>query len=130
MKDIILLFKENVLGAFTVEPDKFTVSTDGFEGSIKITDQYFVECEKNDDFGSSIDLIFGYRKLHDGSKVIAVMPHHFGRLAEMHKKTFIGFHLDKPQVSEEDPFFDQWYSRYIEGDWSIENGLLMQISFH
>jgi hypothetical protein len=127
MDDFIIYFAENALGSYILEPEKYTVVTNGYEGSISITESFYSDIEKQNDFKSSINLRFGYRKLNNGGKAIVVMRHHFSQLSDLQKQRFLGFHLNQASFLDDDDVFDTWVKRYIEGSWDIENGGLSQV---
>lgn len=69
---ILGYFDPQVLAAYRSEPYKYTVSSDYFEGTLTVSDEYYRELEARGRTDEYINIRFGYRTLKDGSLALVV----------------------------------------------------------
>jgi hypothetical protein len=68
---ILGFFNPAVLAPYREQPDKYTITTDHFEGRVTVTSEYFAQLDEAAQDREYIDLKFGYRTLKDGDLTIA-----------------------------------------------------------
>jgi hypothetical protein len=54
-------FDQQVLAAYRNEPHKYSITSDYFEGSLSVTNEYFLELEAAGKADQSVSISFGYR---------------------------------------------------------------------
>lgn len=122
-------FDQTVLASYRVEPDKWIIQSDNFEGRLQLSPQYSASLNERDRNDQYVDISFGYRALASGDLALVVLlPHLADKLTGRHLARWRGFHLTDSTWSDSDSRFDQWVRRYIFGDWSVENGSRSQLS--
>jgi hypothetical protein len=105
-----------------MEPQKYTLQTDSFEGSLTVTNDYYEELERAERTNEYLDLRFGYRTLTDGDLAVVLWLPDLDK-AKAHQARWSGFRLRSPiWTNEPDERFGRWVSRYLEGSWEIDNG--------
>ena len=118
---LIGFFEQSVLTSYLVAPDKFTITTDNFEGRVAVTDANageMIQAGKRD----YIDVHFGYRTLCNGDLAIAAYLPDLVERSPAHVDRWRGFHLEHPDwLTESDDRFDQWVRRYLEASWEVDN---------
>ncbi|HEY2496927.1 MAG TPA: hypothetical protein VGK24_07650 [Candidatus Angelobacter sp.] len=122
-ENLIGYFDQQVLAAYRNEPHKYTIESDYFEGSLSVTNEYFLELESAGKAEESVSIQFGYRTLRDGNLAIAAwLPDLFDK-SKAHVQRWSAFHLKKPEwTTDQDERFMNWVRRYFEGDWDVDNG--------
>ena len=68
---VLGFFDTAVLAAYREQPDRYAIATDHFEGSVRITTEYFAQLDDNAQDAEYIDVQFGYRALKNGELKIA-----------------------------------------------------------
>jgi hypothetical protein len=123
-------FSTDALAPYHQQPDKFTVLSDFFEGTISVTSAYFERLEAEGLTDQYITIRFGYRSTRDGELMLAVWLPDLVDKSAMHLPRWRGFIA--PQDTnwlpyDEDTRFSLWVRRYVEGDWDVENGPAFQL---
>jgi len=121
---ILGFFEPHVLAAYREQPDKFRVTTDHFEGHLTISTEYYARLDDRGQDEEYINVRFGYRTLRNGELKLAVFLPDLLDKSKGHAVRWGAFlvktddWLDKDQ----DERFSLWERRYIDGDWSVDNG--------
>jgi hypothetical protein len=126
---ILGFFNPAVLAPYREQPDKYTITTDHFEGRVTVTSEYFAQLDEAAQDREYIDLKFGYRTLKDGDLTIAAYLPDLVDHSPNHVDRWRPFIVDGADWLEEDEDvrFSLWYRRYLEGDWNVENGPAFQL---
>jgi hypothetical protein len=122
-------FDQQVLAAYRNEPHKYLIASDYFEGSLSVTNEYFMELEAAGRTNESVSISFGYRTLRDGSlAIVAWLPDLFEK-SKSHIERWAAFRLKNPdwKKTDDDERFTNWLRRYVEGNWDIDNGPLFYL---
>lgn len=123
---LLAYFRSDVLAAYHAQPDKFSVSTDHFEGRVETTGAYFEVLDAAGRTDESIGVLFGYRTLASGELAVVVWgPDLFDKSA-WHVQQWSAFRIDGRAVDwmpvADDTRFTLWTRRHLSGDWNVENG--------
>ncbi len=126
---ILGFFDPAVLAPYRQQPDKYTITTDHFEGRVTVTSEYFAELDEAAQDSEYIDVKFGYRTLKDGDLTIAAYLPDLVDHSPNHVDRWRPFIVDGADWLEDDQDvrFSLWYRRYLEGDWNVENGPAFQL---
>ena len=122
-------FDQQVLASYRSGPHKYSIASDYFEGSLSVTNEYFMELEAAGRTNESVSVRFGYRTLRDGNlAIVAWLPDLFEK-SKAHIERWAAFRLKNPEwkKTDHDERFSNWLRRYIEGDWNIDNGPLFYL---
>lgn len=116
-------FDLQVLAGYRNEPHKYAITSDFFEGEIRITNEYYEEQSNSGNTSDSISIQFGYRTQKDGNlAIVAWLPDLFNK-SKTHIPKWSGFHIKDPEwTTDYDERFDKWVRRYLEGNWGVDNG--------
>ena len=126
---IIGFFDPAVLAAYREQPDKYTITTDHFEGRVTVTSEYFAQLDEATQDAEYIDVKFGYRTLKNGDlKIAAYLPDLVDH-SPNHVARWRPFLVEDAewQSDDQDDRFSSWFRRYFEGDWHVENGPASQL---
>jgi hypothetical protein len=126
---ILGFFNPAVLAPYREQPDKYTITTDHFEGRVTVTSAFFAQLDEAAQDREYIDVKFGYRTLKDGDLTIAAYLPDLVDQSTNHVdrwRPFIVADADWLE-DEQDVRFSLWYRRYLEGDWDVENGPAFQL---
>ena len=127
-KGLIGFFDQQVLAAYRNEPHKYEVTSDNFEGTLTVTDEYYRELESAKKANEYISIRFGYRTLEDGDLALAVWLPDLFEKSKHHATKWAAFHLKNAKwTTERDGRFENWVRRYIEGSWDVDNGPLFHL---
>src|SRR5260370_1203343 len=112
-------FDQQVLAAYRNEPHKYLIASDYFEGSLSVTNEYFMELEAAGRTNESVSIGFGYRTLRDGNLAIVAWLPDLVEKSKSHIERWAAFRLRSPEWKEidDDERFNNWLRRYLEGDW-------------
>ena len=126
---ILGFFNPAVLAPYREQPDKYTITTDHFEGRVTVTSAYFAQLDEAAQDKEYIDVQFGYRTLKDGNLTIAAYLPDLVDHSPNHVDRWRPFIVDGGNWLEDDQDvrFSLWYRRYLEGDWNVENGPAFQL---
>ncbi|MGA3136677.1 MAG: hypothetical protein ABSC88_11855 [Terracidiphilus sp.] len=122
MQGLLGYFDQHVLASYRNEPQKYTIASDSFEGTLEVTKEYSEELERTGRDEGYLNIQFGYRTLQDGELALVVWLPDLEK-ATAHQAKWIAFHLANPQwTSEIDERFENWVNRYIYGSFDVDNG--------
>ena len=129
VKRVLGFFEPEVLAAYREQPDKFALTTDHFEGHLTISSDYYMRLDETGRDEEYIEVRFGYRTLRNGDlKLVVFLPDlvdrsrgHLGRWRAFAVGT------DEWLDDDKDERFKLWVRRYMEGDWSVDNGPAFQL---
>ena len=125
---ILGYFDSQVLASYRSEPNKYTISSDDFEGTLTVTDEFYRELESDRRTDEYISVRFGYRTLKNGSHALVVWLPDLFQKSPTHVRRWSAFRLASPAWSnEKDERFLNWFSRYVEGSWDVDNGPLFYL---
>lgn len=126
---ILGFFNPAVLAPYREQPDKYTITTDHFEGRVTVTSAYFAQLDEAAQDKEYIDVKFGYRTLKDGDLTIAAYLPDLLDHSPNHVTRWRPFVADGADWLEDDQDirFSLWYRRYLDGDWDVENGPAFQL---
>jgi hypothetical protein len=128
VEHLLAYFDQQVLAAYRNEPHKYRIESDYFEGELRTTTEYYRELETAGKVDTAISVRFGYRSLRDGKLAIVAWVPDLYRKSEAHIQ-WSGFRLSKPEWAPDyDERFDNWFRRYIEGSWEVDNGPLHHLA--
>ncbi len=122
-------FDQQVLAAYRSEPHKYLIASDNFEGSLSVTNEYFMELEAAGKTDQSVSISFGYRTLQDGNlAIVAWLPDLFEK-SKAHIQRWAAFRLTNSEwkKTDDDERFNNWLQRNVEGSWEIDNGPLFYL---
>jgi hypothetical protein len=126
-KGLIGFFDQQVLAAYRNDPHKYEITSDNFEGTITVTDEYYRELEAVERTKEYLNIRFGYRTLIDGNLTLVVwLPDLFDK-SKHHAAKWAAFHIKTEDWMEPDERFENWVRRYIEGSWDVDNGPLFYL---
>jgi hypothetical protein len=121
-------FDQQVLASYRNEPQKYTITSDYFEGTLTVTDEYYRELEAERRTTGYVSVRFGYRTLRDGSLAIVAWLPDLVEKSKAHVERWSGFRLKNPEwTTDRDERFSNWARRYLEGCWDIDNGPLFYL---
>jgi len=122
-------FDQQVLAAYRNEPHKYSIESDYFEGSLSVTNEYYIELEAAGRTNESVSIGFGYRTLQDGNLAIVAWLPDLIEKSKSHIERWAAFRLKNPEwkKTEHDERFSNWLRRYVEGSWDIDNGPLFYL---
>ena len=122
-------FDQQVLAPYRNEPHKYLIASDYFEGSLSVTNEYFLELEAAGKTNESVSVGFGYRTLRDGNLAIVAWLPDLVEKSKSHIERWAAFRLKNPEWKEtdDDERFGKWLQRYVKGSWDIDNGTLFYL---
>ncbi len=123
-KGLIGFFDQQVLAAYRNDPHKYEITSDNFEGTITVTDEYYRELEAVEGTKEYLNIRFGYRTLIDGNLTLVVWLPDLLEKSKHHAAKWAAFHINTEDWMEPDERFENWVRRYIEGSWDVDNGPL------
>lgn len=126
-KGLIGFFDQQVLAAYRNDPHKYEITSDNFEGTITVTDEYYRELEAVERTKEYLNIRFGYRTLIDGNLTLAVWLPDLLEKSKHHAAKWAAFHIKTEDWMEPDERFENWVRRYIEGSWDVDNGPLFYL---
>jgi len=123
-------FDAAILALFQSQSDKYQLSTDYFEGSIKIRSDYYERLSEAERESTYINVSFGFRRRTNCELAVAIwLPDLSNVRSEPERLKWLAFHLQEDAFPREpDSRFELWIRRYIHGDWGVDNGVLFQVS--
>lgn len=127
-KGLIGFFDQQVIAAYRNEPHKYEITSDNFEGTLTVTDEYYRELEAAGKTNEYISIRFGYRTLEDGNLALVVWLPDLFEKSKHHAIKWAAFHIKNGAwATERDERFENWVRRYIEGSWDVDNGPLFYL---
>ncbi len=127
-KGLVDFFDQQVLASYRNESHKYEITSDNFEGTLTVTDDYYRQLEVAEKTEEYISIRFGYRTLRDGNLAVVVwLPDLFER-SKHHISRWAAFHLKNADwTTERDERFENWVRRNIEGSFDVDNGPLFYL---
>jgi len=92
-KGLIGFFDQQVLAAYRNEPHKYEITSDTFEGTLTVTDEFYRELEAAEKTNEYIRIRFGYRTLEDGNLALVVWLPDLFEKSKHHATKWSAFHL-------------------------------------
>jgi len=126
-KGLIGFFDQQVLAAYRNDPHKYEITSDNFEGTITVTDEYYRELEAAKRTKEYLNIRFGYRTLRDGNLTLVVWLPDLFEKSKHHAAKWVAFHIRTEDWMEPDVRFENWVRRYMEGSWDVDNGHLFYL---
>lgn len=115
---LILYFNSRLLGIFHSQPDRYHLQTDEFWGHV----------ESLDGNPSILAVDFGFRACKNGDWAIAAWGPDLQNASEVEQKCWSGFRLPEEELqTAEDLRFRKWISRYVDGNWDVEDGPIARL---
>ncbi len=119
-------YRPAVLAMFYNQPEKYSIQTDEFEGKVKIRESYYRKFGEDASSRVYLSVDFGFRACRNGDWAVAAYAPDLANATSDEQLLWTGFEI----VGEEaftnaqldDPRFLRWWSRYIMGDWTVEEG--------
>jgi hypothetical protein len=118
-------FRHDVLAVFINRPEKYSIQVDEFEGSVRIRDSCSAKYGEDSSEMAYLNVSFGFRACRNGEWAVAAYAPDLSKGSPDEQQFWTGF-----EITSEDEFadvqgdirFQKWWSRYILGDWSVEEG--------
>ncbi len=121
--EFLFFFELPVLNAYQSRPEKYVVSTDYFEGEVSLNEDYFMSLSEDKRDREKLRVRFGFRTSRDGTLAVAAFgPDLKNNTSEYHRKKWNGFLIQHSNWIEDDSRLEMWRSRYLLGNWSVDNG--------
>lgn len=107
----------DVLQRYRAHPESFRLEEDSMGGRLIA----------NDATRPFHEIRYGLRRLTDESTCLAVLGLDLQRLPPQERAHWLGDLLRSPDFAEDDPEFEAWATRYLEGSWEVPDGPIEQI---
>jgi hypothetical protein len=116
-------FDAAILSVYRSQPDKYSVETDYFSGTLSTTDKHFEQLSPHRS-ENKISLRFGFRTRSNDELVLAVWMPDFENCSSDERTKWIGFEVERTELVSEsdDTRYRMWVQRYLEGNWHVEDG--------
>lgn len=121
-----LYFDRSVLAQYRASPHIFGLKEDDMGG---ILETALDDDDLDNDLSENqyVRVRFGFRKLRNNCVCIAGLRYDVQELPEKDQFIWRGNMLNSPRFAQDDPAFERWIHRYIEGSWDVEDGPRIQI---
>ncbi len=113
---LLLYFHRTVLCHYRASPDLYNLQEDDMGGSLKPI------WDGSAPMPSWSQIRFGFRRLSDKRVCVAAFGPDVEKLTEKEKLIWRGHLIDNPLFAKNDPAFDRWVKRNLEGSWEVEDG--------
>ncbi len=115
---LLLYFHRTVLCHYRASPDLYSLEEDDMGGELKTI------CDDTEDALQRpyFQVRFGFRRLTDGRVCVAAFGPDIEKLPESEGLIWRGHLIQSPEFTENDPAFERWVNRYLEGSWEVEDG--------
>ncbi len=123
-----IYFDRSVLAQYRVSPNIYELREDDMGGILETRLYNDLDNESSED--QYVKVRFGFRRLKNNCVCIAGLLYDILELPEKDQLIWRGNMLNNPGFAQEDPAFERWIHRYIEGSWDIEDGPRIQIERH
>jgi hypothetical protein len=124
-------FRPAVLAIFYNQPEKYSIQTDEFEGTVKIRDSYYRKSGTDGTDRTYLNVAFGFRACKNGEWAVAAYAPDLAKASPDETQFWTGFEIateDGFTTSEmDDPRFQKWMSRYLMGNWHVEDGPIAEL---
>jgi hypothetical protein len=119
-------YRPAVLAMFYNQPDKYSIQTDEFEGTVRIVDTYYLKSGQSDSDRTYLKVAFGFRACKNGDWAIAAYGPDLAGASHDEQQLWTGFEIGNEEAfasaESDDPRFQKWVSRYLMGSWQVEDG--------
>jgi hypothetical protein len=114
---LLVHFNRDVLQRYRGHPESFRLDEDGIGGRLMAIgpEHPFHEIR------------YALRRLTDGSACIAIFVLDLQRISAEEQKYWKVDLLANPDLATDDPEFDAWADRHLEGSWEVQDGPIDQI---
>ena len=123
---LLAYFERTVLCRYRASPNLFVLEEDDMGGEVSVA-----HLDEDGTAGPNrppyFRVRFGFRRLEDRRVVLAAFVPDLQRLPESERGAWAADHIEEPPFQPEDPAFDRWTARYIEGLWTSEAGPLRSL---
>jgi hypothetical protein len=108
---------------FHTQSEKYSISTDEFEGNVRIRDGY--GGEQSDPY---LNVSFGFRGCISGEWAVAAYVPDLAKASPGEAQLWSGFEiLGEDGFVSDDRRFQKWWSRYILGRWEVDDGPIAKL---
>jgi hypothetical protein len=111
----------SVLSIYRSQPHLFSVKEDDFGGEVQTIH------DPEDDDRPWMRMQFGFRRLEDRTVCLAVLGHDLRKLSKQEQLVWLGHAVKNASFAADDPAFERWVARNLEGSWDVEDGPRMVI---
>jgi hypothetical protein len=125
MESPIRYFRHDVLAIFVNRPEKYSIQSDGFEGTARIRESYSGKYSEDSSEIAYLNVSFGFRACRNGEWAVVGYAPDLQKASPDEQQVWTGFKI----ASEEefidvkaDVRFQKWWARYVLGDWNVEEG--------
>lgn len=119
-------YRPAVLAMFYNQPEKYSIQTDEFEGAVRLQDSYYRKFGENAADRMYLNVEFGFRSCRNGEWAVAAFAPDLAKASPDEQQLWTGFEITSEEAftypEAEDPRFQKWHSRYIMGNWNVEDG--------
>lgn len=119
-------YRPAVLAMFYNQPEKYSIQTDEFEGTVRIRDSYYRKSGEDSSDSTYLNVAFGFRACRNGEWAVAAYTPDLAGASPDEQQLWTGFEIVSEQAftnaEMDDPRFQKWVSRYIMGNWDVEDG--------
>jgi hypothetical protein len=97
-----------------------------FEGTVRIRDSYYRKSGEDSSDRIYLKVAFGFRACRNGEWAVAAYAPDLVGASPDERRLWTGFEIGSEQAfanaEQDDPRFQKWVSRYIMGNWDVEDG--------
>jgi hypothetical protein len=126
-------YRPAVLAMFYNQPEKYEIQTDEFEGSVCIRSTYYAKYGENASDVIYLKVDFGFRACRNGDWAIAAYAPDLNQASSDERQLWLGFEIGNEEEfsdsEEHDARFQKWWSRYIMGNWDVEDGPIAKLDY-
>lgn len=121
-----LYFDRSVLAQYRASPHLYNLKEDDMDGVLETASD---DGNINGDLSDNpyVRVRFGFRRCANNCVCLAALCYDVQELPEKDLFIWRGNMLDDPKFVQNDPAFERWVSRYMEGSWEVEDGPRVQI---
>jgi hypothetical protein len=123
----LLYFKRSVLAQYRTSSHLYSLKEDDMGGVLETISE---DENTNGNLSDSpwVRVRFGFRRLDNSCVCVAALRYDVQKLPEEDLLIWRGNMLDHPSFAQNDPAFERWVNRYLEGSWDVEDGPRVQIA--
>jgi hypothetical protein len=114
---MLIHFSRDVLHRYRAHPELYQLEEDSMGGRVLAVDPALPFHE----------IRYALRRLVNGSTCIAVLSLDLQRLPPEERRHWVADRLSNPDFAEDDPDFEAWTARYLEGSWEVPDGRLSRL---
>lgn len=115
----LVYFDRAVLQHLRNAPDRYVLREDDMGGRVESR-----ATESGDVLQESLSVRFAFRRLENGHVCVAAYGPDLARMSDRQRAIWRGHALIDLSFAAEDPAFDRWVRRYLEGSWNVHDGPL------